>query len=84
VFSKNVGRRELFPNTFPVTVAGLVLARLSPRVPGVDIFQKSEHLLGSGSGSSLKKSILKRSAASGVVTTFHRSVILLLPKGANY
>jgi hypothetical protein len=50
---KKTGRRELFQNEFPVTVAGLVLAKLSPRDLGVEIVQKGGHLLGPGSGSSL-------------------------------
>jgi hypothetical protein len=50
---KKTGRRELFQNDVPVTVAGLLLAKLSPRDPGVVIVQKGGHLLGSGCGSSL-------------------------------
>ena len=53
VFPKLAWRRELFQNWFPVIVAGLVLANLSPRVPGVVIFQKGGHLWVCGSGSSL-------------------------------
>ena len=53
IFPKKTGRRELFKNSFPVTVAGLALVRLSPRVHSAEEFQKGGHLLGSGSGSSL-------------------------------
>jgi len=52
---KKPGRRRLFKNWFPVIVAGLVLAGLSPRVPGVVIVQKGGHLVVCGSGSSLQK-----------------------------
>ena len=53
VFPKQPGRRKLFQNRFPVAVAGLILAKLSPKVPGAVEFQKGRYLLVYGSGSSL-------------------------------
>jgi hypothetical protein len=58
VFPKKSGRRELFQNEYPLTVAGLALAKLSPRVHSAEEFRKGGRLLASGSGSPLKKSIL--------------------------
>ena len=52
-FPKKPGRRELFQNDCPVTVAGLALVWLSPRVHSAKQFQKGGQVLGSGSGSSL-------------------------------
>jgi len=52
-FPKKTGRRKLFPNKFPVAVAGLILAKLSPKVPGAVEFQKGGHLWVYSSGSSL-------------------------------
>jgi len=81
-FPKQAGRRELFQNGFPVTVAGLALVELSPRVPGAEEFRKGGHLLGSGSGSSLRKFCQQSTAASGVGLACRRSTIMLLRKGA--
>jgi len=53
---KKTGRHELFQNEVPVTVAGLALAKLSPRVFSAEEFQKGGHLLAYGSGSSSRKS----------------------------
>ena len=46
MFPKNAGRHELFQNIFPVTVAGLALAKLSPRVFSPEEFQKRWALVG--------------------------------------
>ena len=81
-FPKQAGRRELFQNGFPETVAGLALVELSPRVPGVETFRKSGHLLVCGSGSSSRKCVPQIKAASDVGLVFSRSAILLLPAGA--
>jgi len=53
IFPKQPGRRELFQNGFPVTMAGLALVEPGPRVHGAEEFQKGGHLLVTGSGSSL-------------------------------
>ena len=53
IFPSNRGRRELFLKLIPVTVAGLMLVRPSPRVLRAVEFRRGWHLLVSGSGSSL-------------------------------
>ena len=63
-------------------MAGLVLAWLSPRVPGVETFRKSGHLLVCGSGSSSRKCVPQIKAASDVGLVFSRSTNVLLRKGA--
>jgi len=57
IFLKKLGRRELYQNEYPVTVAGLTLAGLSPRVHSAEEFQKGGHLQISGSGSSPRKCV---------------------------
>jgi len=65
-------------------VAGLSLAKPSPKDHGVETFRKGGHLLGSGSGSSLRKSVPQSLAASGVGLAVRLSQILLLLIGATW